>query len=884
MAEHSIPRNVKQPGRTTDLQNHYNQCKQATSVHRKPLPGSVVQDYESSSHQHAVVAAHLAFDIGQRNDQHKDTSRNIARTQSQRSPRRPRLSGEGSHLRRSNSLRAVGAGGSQVIKRPTTRKSTSLLSSYAAMKSSEPFKLGDAASALSSEQRFAERFDGYGMPRKEMLRSSGSVPGLTSKSSLDRLSVTPPSNARPRRLTVLAPTARENQTDETIIALARDQYLREHQTRTLKKRSSLLIPFRSLTRKSKREAMLTDETLSVDKASLETQQPQPNPLEHHPPNPIELSLNLDSRTPRSTSRQRRISTSLSSLKRSWRRTFGRSTSGQIDFPVQHIVSKTLHYRQRSLSRDNVQQIPSQTTFDIWPEMPEIPPPPPPHLTNVCHFPPTRSGEENSGNRQGEQANYSRSRVTSWNDSTGHNTISLSDPGQLSVIKESPESRSPTGLGISTILPDYCQSPAVSIRKSSSRFNIRSGLDGRRIVSALMRHKREVSHEEHSVPTPSFSISAAESEGHQALNSVVKALASYNGSYSTKDLSTKYGEIPNAREDVISPSVYSEKHRAEEISPRSSSPHVPSTPPGMATVTTSEAVTRWSLDGKRRTHKQSTSDEWRLWAADEFSGLDGRASFSIPEFSAPISRHAIDSGFQGNFILNRQTNLANAAPRQPSPTLAILHRQQLRKDSAQIHENSLMFDRNLIGKEFEEQPYGNNGASMQATRSSSDRSQLHGGIENIEKPGNTMAVSGRERSNLDLLSRFQNDLPPTSVSQEDTAGLRSQEPSLHSVSADPSPNQVQLDDFRQPGRGRGLDENFLLRIRKGPYGGSPKPVAKVPTSSIDSLSLPKRLSTGSPALNNENTPPSRGQKMANDFLSSRSKAKSRNLRGQSSAFL
>lgn len=835
------------------------------------------------SNRNAVTAASLAFERAKATQLDSIGGRDAQRIPRRRSTTTNRLSGEGTHLSRRTSRlrsstdepRSTTLSGSDAMhdrRRPMTSNG-----------SPKPRSEASNVSVTSPDMHFAKRFDGYGVPANSRLRKT--------QSCATHSTVTPIQESHTsgltRRLTVAAPATRENQTDEAILALARDRYLHEHQMTPLRKRSSFFAPFMPKSRKSNRDSMNTDVTVSQDQDSVDLTRPRRSVLEHtsasHGP-----ERSSDPKAATSAPTSRRVSSSFSSIKSSWKRTFGRgsrSSSGTTEMPPQHIVARTQHYGRPGRHGDLNDHVPNAYgTTEVLPPTSPSPPTPPPHLVDVGR-PWSREEPISSVAPTNDESAYERSRITSWADSTRQSTLVGVSNDQLPRIEESPESRNTSVLPGQSRDDFRYQGPSLPPRKSSSHFSLRGTVDGKRLFSALMRHKSNSADRSESRAhatldvvreyTDQLMTGADEGETGEPANAATTDAVGMSG-IRRMSLELPYANLSNdlepqwprangsellSRPEVVSPSVYSERNDSVmRFQAEGNKVRIP-TEPGMVTVLTSGAVSKWALGTPTRGHKQSTSNEWRTWIAGETAGIEGRASFSLPAFSAPEPTD------------NSDTNEDRDRP-EPDPTE--------NHDSPASSGRAPSIEATPGTPDWIEGPSaaprlsgGPPTASTSASRVPSNATSImskashrsSSGIRRVlgiakvkDERSKIQQDIGQEPSNTDLLSRHM-DSPGQHRALQDSRHSGSRIPRFPRK---PLPTSVGSSSG-SPSRGRELDDNFLLRIRKGPYNTSTNSFARMPTSSRDTLSVSKR----SPAASgNENTPPSQGQRMADDFLSKR----------------
>lgn len=862
-------------------------AKSTSSVPRRvPLPPKA-SGYGAEYHEHAITAAHLAFERAKSARIADEDRPKLSQSTSRRSLGRHRPSGEGSHLSRRSSRIGANADhwpGSRLARHRTQKAETTTL----VVATSPKAPSDDVFSISSPQHRLAERFDGYGVPVSSRLRKAKSTYGYRTDDKIDS-DVSP---SLSRRLTVAAPAAKDDQSDDAIIALARDKYLNDHQMRPLRKRSSIFAPLLGKSRKSKRDSMIMNEAINRSNAGSETKGPETSALQHVRSQHTDHRGAITSREDPPEAQTRKKSASLSSLAKGWKRAFGRSSrssSGTTDIPPQHVVSQSRRHNQTLTPTGTSDE--NQWGQSVQHEWSSVPPLPPPHLVDVRRlFEPLM--DDTTLVEDYSSAIASNSRVTSWRDSTRQNTIMTNDLDHLPSIQESPESRRMSGFVGPSNDEGHYQRPSVSTRGNNCRFNFEGAVSGKRLASALMRHTRSNTEEQSLGRDCVADTSRKASETSQP--STVRQLESntdhppvphsYNMSSSIRDVSAElpFGyyfedDFPSdrpvtpveSRDGLASPSVYSDHINYNTARVHEDTPTRALSSTGMATVMDSGAVARWSLDESRKEHRHSTSNDWRNWAAGETSALGGRVSFSIPAFTETISHTSMNpaqswASRSDEDTEDRSSSSSESPERINGPSKEL-------KEADLFQSPRLWQPTTSQNSRIRRKPIQSN-ASPQVAGSDTNF-QASRGFAQRQRPVH------REPSNVDLLSKGKEDAPAAkqSLVRKASRGI-SRLPRLSSFSRRASKN-----DTPPPNQeARALDENFLLRIRKGPYNASTNSFARTPTSSKDEINIAKRSPA---AFGNENTPPSsRGQRMADDFLSKRQRLRKTPDNSSSPAFV
>ncbi|KAF1351134.1 hypothetical protein BDV97DRAFT_413079 [Delphinella strobiligena] len=262
------------------------------------------------------------------------------------------------------------------------------------------------------------------------------------------------------------PTPREMQTDESIKVAAWDAYLQDFHQRKLNVRKSFIAPLTKRFTKDTQpgEAVRYDGSVPPYNLANETND---DVFSSSPVPPVQFNEPLHIPKPRAT---RTVS---DSLKTKFKRLMSKSKLIENSIPVQHVVSKHLHFNT-GLHDEN-----RDTSAEYFLPLP-------PQASSPQSTTRTRKSSSRSSNSNGDSATL-KSRVTSWTTSTGTGTIRTSGQGAaLSSIDE-------TGM---TTRTDHepKQNPGsflgralrLSLRRRSTMDLNRSSEDSQRLYDALRK--------------------------------------------------------------------------------------------------------------------------------------------------------------------------------------------------------------------------------------------------------------------------------------------------------------------------------------------------------------------------------------------------------------
>jgi len=361
--------------------------------------------------------------------------------------------------------------------------------------------------------------------------------------------------------------------------------------------------------------------------------------------------------------------------------------------------------------------------------------------------------------------------------------------------------------------------------------------------------------------------------------------------------------PRARENMMSPSIYSFRPGVAEKHPQDSSISLPDralSPEGVAYVTESHQVSKWSLAGNASPTKPaiSTSGEWRSWAAEEFADLEPGATETdlvIKHRANPFSKRAerrasmdaakvMDSALK-QLDLNLEQNLPLARPK------------LLDTKSDSMNDRFPMLP--IAKKNKKSSP----SSSRKTSSSKASTAKVIDGESSVvsqSSTGNLKADNApitRKPSNLALhvMSSSEMDAPaipprPQMRTREQStreqrraarlpskAPTMKEQPSLAHLLAEERSREVapqQAAELINP-----LDDKFLSRFQRGPYAQENSSLPSK-ASSVDSADLlSRRKGTGVGGLvkggmlggggdENARLSPTKGQIMVDEFLGKR----------------
>ncbi|GAB1741431.1 hypothetical protein NU219Hw_g6664t1 [Hortaea werneckii] len=339
------------------------------------------------------------------------------------------------------------------------------------------------------------------------------------------------------------PSTRKTQTDEEILALARDKCLREFQQKKPRERKSMLLaPFqrrRTTLWQQSSDDGYDHELPPFNYAGNDTLPPLPS-LPPPPPPPVPT---MDSAPPTLAEKPDKKSRTFSdTLKGRIRKAFRKTSKTPGEIPVQHVEAKQLHYPADPASYQS-SKAPKKDLFADFDDIPPLPP---------------KFGA-NSGSSKESLAQYSdaKSRVTSWTNSTVAGTINSRVSQRPMTIDNSsktlPRSGSQATLRKAS---SFFGRPVINKLRKTSMAQLKSKEESQGLYSALQERmkpsKRPI--------TPSISIQAAQPEssitidGRASLPSQQRGrvAASRSSAHSARSIRTVTPDPADVKLNICSP--------------------------------------------------------------------------------------------------------------------------------------------------------------------------------------------------------------------------------------------------------------------------------------------------------------------------------------------
>ncbi|KAK5018721.1 hypothetical protein LTR16_000839 [Cryomyces antarcticus] len=507
------------------------------------------------------------------------------------------------------------------------------------------------------------------------------------------------------------PSIRETQTDDVVVAMARDKYLQDVQQQRLRERPSFVLgPFR------KRQDKPSRRSATGDRVSYDSSLPPFN----YPDAPLSAPVV----PPRPQAKPRVLS---GSLKDKLKRVFRRSSKPHAGLPAQQVEASHAHFNVEPAATG------VQASFE------DLPLPDKDTLERARSRSPSlslqhirsRASSTNTVRSLGEVSN-GKSRVTSWATSTAPNTLTTRDGGskRLSIIDEHGTSHAPSSsttrrsgsvIGRNIRIPSRKQSkqalgagPANSQRLYSALMKRIDGsestdstsIGGRETAtdkgsaldtlpsqtraSSIMSGASKLTKSTIRTVTPKSNTLLSNSKTSRVLAPVPKYGLPYDSTAneSTTDLSprepsrispevlrrtrssqatapalplTNYGQRPAVGS---TPSADQIAKRAERANERWKSPLEGRSPffprsTRHTVIITSHEVMRYSLDSSSKSrppavHSARSSRDWRAWLSKEVADLE-------------VSPAAEDLTINEQFIARDVTSLSEELPdKKPSP--------------------------------------------------------------------------------------------------------------------------------------------------------------------------------------------------------------------------
>jgi len=575
----------------------------------------------------------------------------------------------------------------------------------------------------------------------------------------------------------------------------------------------------------------------------------------------------------------------STLKKTLSRAFSRSYSSIVEFPAQHVVAQRDHFnRSSNVESDNwTQHNPHMLQYNI-----------------PIHREPMNTG-------------YEPSRVTSWANSSVHNTMVAAYP--LDMLQKIVDTTNSPQISVQDFAADRGEE---KLRKRTSKFDVREIVDSHRVFSALMRRieakKLPYDHDRSSATDDTRETLQKETTAPFA--TIKRIPLDIRGEQYDAVISEAVDDDQiqlSARHDAMSPSIYSSHNTTYHFSKESIQPDLGLS--GTALVTSSEPISTWNLAKRDTSVKPNTSNDWRNWASGELASLARAASFGLIKPSGSLMKQ--------NHVTHRREHagiedVEASSLRLPSTNSRFFTLERIPSsiDSAissshtpKTHQRERSEIQNAESSNWR---LGNTNSCLPASKFGSRVSSWNVSVDHEtdsrllmeDKIMDCAHVSGSEHPASGSASFHDRDQPPPvpihrtfkipftisaetearrnidlSPIKEDTykspALHKYISKSQHEVSSVPADMYSYSSDFRTRRaavpKGQ-LDDNFLRRIRKGPYTPltpSPNKAAGHRGQSLVDFSIQPPTKPG--LVNCENTPPSAGSRhLVNKFLEARSR--------------
>ncbi|KAI7553624.1 hypothetical protein KC331_g1103 [Hortaea werneckii] len=339
------------------------------------------------------------------------------------------------------------------------------------------------------------------------------------------------------------PSIRNTQTDEEILALARDKCLRDFQQKKPRERKSMfLAPFqrrRTTLWQQSSDDGFDHELPPFNYAGNDTLPPLPS----LPPPPPPLVLTKDPALPTLAEKPDKKSRTFSdTLKGRIKKAFRKASKTASEIPVQHIEAKQLHYPADPASYHS-SKAPNKDPFADFDDIPPLPP----------------KFRANSGSSKESLAQYSdaKSRVTSWTNSTVAGTINSRVSQRPMTIDDSsktlPRSGSQATLRKAS---SFFGRPVTKKLRKTSMAQLKSNEESQGLYSALQERikpsKRPI--------TPSISIQAAQPESSMTIDGRAslpsqqrgRVAASRSSAHSVRSIRTVTPDPVDVKLNICSP--------------------------------------------------------------------------------------------------------------------------------------------------------------------------------------------------------------------------------------------------------------------------------------------------------------------------------------------
>lgn len=598
-----------------------------------------------------------------------------------------------------------------------------------------------------------------------------------------------------------------------------------------------------------------------------------------------------------------------SLKKMYKQRGSRSTSAQIQVPVQQMDARRPHfssYRPDAVATDIGQETYQYSALLSPPSPDREPPEPPPHHSHPRDLLKSAVTEQYLVEDL-DGTSHGGSRVTSWTNSSGNNT---------NVLRSRPNGLCGTETPVSDNLdhmpklrrPYSSTSGQTPHRSPPSRSSSswKPSLECRRMYSALVRRIEETDESSDAARTQrqaEHENSTPDDEYNEAL-SVAKQLPTLSGRASkatirmipadtdeepqqTTTLVTDCLHIPvvSGRQGAMSPSIYSFRPYCNDSRAQLSNLSLPGrvfSATGTAMVSESQPFARWSLEVSPKDHgRPNTSGDWRSWASKAVAGIESptdlpkivlspteqqridirRPRSEVVDDLQPVGIGSRHSSGSGRDIFSNRHRLAqritSRSSNEASPMNRFLRRASIERLASEGGgSSSLHVGQHTVPLSTQEETQGDEplitAVGLQRQTESPKRS-LRGDV----------ATQDSFSADYDTTATA-----PASIDAETTKHPNGQQANLTKPSNEPKHPHTRthstLTLTRSQRRQRIMalqsptTEHLLQNIRKGPYA------TVTSASSSRSLVTPPRCA----AREQENVPPSGGQRMVDFFLRER----------------
>lgn len=352
-----------------------------------------------------------------------------------------------------------------------------------------------------------------------------------------------PLDSTMRTFSSAKPSIRKTQTDEEILALARDKCLRDFQQKKPRERKSMLFaPFqrrRTTLWQQSSDDGYDHELPPFNYAGNETLPALPS-LPPPPPPPVPT---IDSALPTLAEKPDKKSRIFSdTLKGRIKKAFRKTSKTPGEIPVQHIEAKQLHYPADPASYQS-SKAPNKDPFADFDDIPPLPP----------------KFRANSGSSKESlaQSSDAKSRVTSWTNSTVAGTIN-SRVSQRPLTIDNSSKALPRSGSQATLrkASSFFGRPVVNKLRKTSMAQLKSNEESKGLYSALQERikpsKRPI--------TPSISIEAAQPESSMTIDGRAslpsqqrgRVAASRSSAHSARSIRTVTPDPADVKLNICSP--------------------------------------------------------------------------------------------------------------------------------------------------------------------------------------------------------------------------------------------------------------------------------------------------------------------------------------------